>query len=318
MTDYSNLDVLIPDIKDILSHSDLNTIGPKTIRKRLAIEKGHAERGLDIDARKAELNALIEHIYADFINESSEEEPLAAKSSPVKKKRVKQDPDPDLEPDHRDKKASSPPEEDDYSSLEDDTPRKKARRTRVPKSEDDEDIARRLHAEMNGRTSRRGKTTSSKIKRKTKIKLNREPSEASKRGNAAFNMPLLTSPAVQTFFANAKGQPEDDPNMIRDENGYVTHIPRPQMVKRIWAHIKHEGLQDTTDKRMINCDDALRNLLAVERVHMFTMNKILSQHLHKPEDVSGNANANTKMKSEPKTDPEASSPANGFSMDDSE
>jgi len=59
-----------------------------------------------------------------------------------------------------------------------------------------------------------------------------------------------------------------------------TELSRPQTVKRIWEYIKANGLQDPTDRRMVICDDRMRTVFKVDKVHMFTMNKILNQNLY--------------------------------------
>lgn len=61
-------------------------------------------------------------------------------------------------------------------------------------------------------------------------------------------------------------------------------LSRPQTVKRIWAYVRANDLQDPNDKRMIRCDDALRAVFKQDKVHMFTMNKILSQNLYVPDE----------------------------------
>ncbi|KLU88854.1 hypothetical protein MAPG_07837 [Magnaporthiopsis poae ATCC 64411] len=60
-------------------------------------------------------------------------------------------------------------------------------------------------------------------------------------------------------------------------------LSRPQAVKQIWAYIKSHNLQDPEDKRYILCDKVMRSVFNTERVHMFTMNKLLSDHLHEKE-----------------------------------
>jgi upstream activation factor subunit UAF30 len=63
-----------------------------------------------------------------------------------------------------------------------------------------------------------------------------------------------------------------------------TQLSRPQTVKKIWEYIKAHDLQDPSDKRQILCDDALRTVFKTEKVHMFTMNKILNQQLYAVEE----------------------------------
>lgn len=55
-------------------------------------------------------------------------------------------------------------------------------------------------------------------------------------------------------------------------------LSRPQTVKRIWAHIKEHDLQDPNDKRQILCDEAMKTVFKQNKVHMFTMNKLLAAH----------------------------------------
>jgi upstream activation factor subunit UAF30 len=59
-----------------------------------------------------------------------------------------------------------------------------------------------------------------------------------------------------------------------------TQLSRPQTVKKIWAYVKERGLQDPNDKRQIRCDEPMRAVFKTDRVHMFTMNKILNQNLY--------------------------------------
>jgi chromatin remodeling complex protein RSC6 len=66
----------------------------------------------------------------------------------------------------------------------------------------------------------------------------------------------------------------------------VEKLSRPQVVKKIWAYIKELDLQDPADKRQIRCDEKLVSVFKQDRVHMFTMNKILSKQLYDVEETS--------------------------------
>lgn len=61
-------------------------------------------------------------------------------------------------------------------------------------------------------------------------------------------------------------------------------MSRPQTVKRLWQYIREHDLQDPSDRRQIRCDDAMRAVFKQERVHMFTMTKILNQNLYSPDE----------------------------------
>ena len=56
-------------------------------------------------------------------------------------------------------------------------------------------------------------------------------------------------------------------------------MPRTQVTKNLWAYIKKNGLQDKTNRRMINADDKLRPIFGKSQVSMFDMTKLVSKHL---------------------------------------
>lgn len=60
----------------------------------------------------------------------------------------------------------------------------------------------------------------------------------------------------------------------------TTALPRTEVVKKMWTYIKSNGLQDKTNKRMINTDAKLAPLFdGKTQISMFEMNKYLSKHL---------------------------------------
>ena len=57
-------------------------------------------------------------------------------------------------------------------------------------------------------------------------------------------------------------------------------MARSEVVKKLWAYIKKEGLQDPTNKRNINADAALKKVFGGKAtVNMFEMTKLVSKHL---------------------------------------
>ncbi|KAJ1720469.1 hypothetical protein LPJ53_004906 [Coemansia erecta] len=60
------------------------------------------------------------------------------------------------------------------------------------------------------------------------------------------------------------------------------YCARTDVVKKLWAYIKQHDLQDPADKRYILCDDQLNTLFHTDRLYMYTMNKLLNEHLVKP------------------------------------
>ena len=57
-------------------------------------------------------------------------------------------------------------------------------------------------------------------------------------------------------------------------------LPRTEIVKKLWAYIKKNELQDTQNKRMINADDKLKEVFeGKKQVNMFEMIKLVNKHL---------------------------------------
>lgn len=57
-------------------------------------------------------------------------------------------------------------------------------------------------------------------------------------------------------------------------------MPRTQITKKLWEYIKKNGLQDRTQKTMINADDKLRRVFGGKsQVSMFEMTKLVAKHL---------------------------------------
>lgn len=57
-------------------------------------------------------------------------------------------------------------------------------------------------------------------------------------------------------------------------------MPRSEVVKKLWVYIKKNNLQDPTNKRNINGDEALKKVFGgLATVNMFEMTKLVSKHL---------------------------------------
>jgi upstream activation factor subunit UAF30 len=78
--------------------------------------------------------------------------------------------------------------------------------------------------------------------------------------NAAFMKPLTPS----TSLAAVVG---------------ASPLPRTEVVKKLWAYIRKNGLQDAKNRRNINADDKLKPIFGKGTVSMFEMTKLVSKHL---------------------------------------
>ena len=56
-------------------------------------------------------------------------------------------------------------------------------------------------------------------------------------------------------------------------------LPRTEVTKRIWAHIKKHKLQNPTNKREILADDKLQPIFGAKKLNMFQMTKAVNKHL---------------------------------------
>jgi upstream activation factor subunit UAF30 len=56
-------------------------------------------------------------------------------------------------------------------------------------------------------------------------------------------------------------------------------LPRTEVVKKLWAYIKKNDLQDKKNKRNINADAKLKPIFGKAQVSMFEMTKLVSKHL---------------------------------------
>lgn len=82
-----------------------------------------------------------------------------------------------------------------------------------------------------------------------------------KKANAAFMKPLTPSDKLAEVVGNKP-------------------LPRTEVVKKLWAYIKKNNLQDKKNKRNINADAALKAVFGGKAtVNMFEMTKLVSKHL---------------------------------------
>jgi chromatin remodeling complex protein RSC6 len=85
--------------------------------------------------------------------------------------------------------------------------------------------------------------------------------KAARKPNAAFMRPVTISDTLATIVGPKP-------------------IPRTEVTKKLWAYIKKNGLQDKTNKRMINADANLKAVFGGKAsVNMFAMTKLVSKHL---------------------------------------
>jgi DNA topoisomerase-1 len=64
----------------------------------------------------------------------------------------------------------------------------------------------------------------------------------------------------------------------------VSELPRNQVMKKVWEHIKAQSLQDSDNKRIIKPDALLAAVLGSEEpIDMFKMTGKINKHILKPD-----------------------------------
>lgn len=56
-------------------------------------------------------------------------------------------------------------------------------------------------------------------------------------------------------------------------------MTRAQVTSKVWDYIKKHDLQDSKDRRMINPDATLGNVIGKDQISMFKMTAAVSKHL---------------------------------------
>jgi upstream activation factor subunit UAF30 len=99
-------------------------------------------------------------------------------------------------------------------------------------------------------------------RKKTTAKRAKKSSSGKKRApNPAFMKPLQPSAKLAAVIGNSP-------------------MPRTQVISKLWAYIKRNGLQDSKNRRAINADEKLRPLFNNRsQVTMFDLAKIANQNL---------------------------------------
>jgi len=264
-----DVSTFIPIIDAILFESDLTTVSVKKVRNGLQTKVGY-----DVTFQKKQIDILIadrfENVLAqrEFDNGVKQEEDAEGEDEDKYEPEVKGE-----------------VFEDGFSTAVDFENAVKHEYSVTPsnrsKSVVDEDarLAAELHAQWNsGRPSRSTKKKSVKPAPKVrkskmsdvKVKSDRSGGErpAKKKRKANPNSPFMAPLILSEPLSGLLGE---------------TMLSRPETVKRIWAYVKERNLQDPEDKRYILCDDSMKPIFG-NKIHMFTMNKVLAQNMYKPEE----------------------------------
>jgi chromatin remodeling complex protein RSC6 len=97
---------------------------------------------------------------------------------------------------------------------------------------------------------------------------------------AAAKKPAAKKPAAKKRQPSAAFMKEMSPSPALAAVVGSKPLPRTEVVKKLWAYIKKNGLQDAKERRMINADDKLKPVFGGKKqVSMFEMTKLVNSHL---------------------------------------
>ncbi|KAI0732552.1 SWIB-domain-containing protein [Fomitopsis betulina] len=251
-----------PLIRQILTAPgvDLSTISAKRVRKQL-VEMDDSLTTEFVRENKDEFDRVIGGVY--------EEVSAAREDNGAKGKRTSRD-----EGDDYGSGGDGEEQEEQEGELK---PAKAKRAKRAKKgSSTDEDLARQLDSEINGRqraarassTSTRGRGGKRRgrggARSSNADELDEDGGPKKKRRGGGFQKEYMIS----------------EPLMAVIE---VDKLSRPQTVKKLWEYIRRHNLQNPSNKKEILCDDKFKAVFDVDKIDMFAMNKQLGRHLREPE-----------------------------------
>jgi upstream activation factor subunit UAF30 len=129
-------------------------------------------------------------------------------------------------------------------------------------------------------TKRRKKTTKRKKKKATKRKAKRKVTKKKARKKTKKKAAKKKAKRKVKRKPNPAFMKPLQPDAMLGAVVGTQPLPRTEVTKKLWAYIRRHGLQDSTNRRMINADAALRAVFGGKsQVSMFEMTKLVARHL---------------------------------------
>jgi len=276
---------LEPRIHTILSApgTDLSTISAKRVR-RILLEQEDVPQELVKDNKQA-IDELISTVFAKVSEETGFQHDEHGDAAGARAESS-------AEPAAAHKKRRRPSLDDhggDRSSA-------KSAKSAKPSTAGDEALARQLSEEINGR-GRASRSGAGSAAPSTRGGRGRGRGRPRGRGRGKANG---TRSADTIDDSGNEGSDADESKKKRGgglSKEYNLSDPlaalvqeaslsRPQVVKKLWAYIKSNSLQNPTNGREILCDGPLRAVFNTDKIDMFKMNKELGKHLSEPSETT--------------------------------
>ncbi|RDL40077.1 Uncharacterized protein BP5553_00056 [Venustampulla echinocandica] len=266
-------------IDGILASSDLQTISAKQIRKGLA-----AQLDIDLSDKKSAVQDLILERFDRASNAHNIPVPTTETAPPPATNGyhsgVKSEAEPIPSGSASSRGISTPSAiKDEDSEVDVSPPKKKQKRA---KPVDDAKLAAMLQAQENSRA----RPTRGGVNKKASVRKKAPKKKSEKKVKAEDDSDVELDSNGEVKEKVKKGGFHKQYHLsapLADLVGEPT-LSRPQVVKKIWEYIKGRDLQDPADKRQILCDEKMQLVFKQDKVHMFTMNKILGKQLYDVEE----------------------------------
>jgi len=90
-----------------------------------------------------------------------------------------------------------------------------------------------------------------------------EAAPAPKKGGGGLTKPMTLSAELAAIVAKEKGE----------------KLSRSEIIKRLWAYLKENNLQDPENKQFFTPDELMEPVFGSEKIRAFSMSKYLKEHL---------------------------------------
>ncbi|KAF9291648.1 hypothetical protein BGZ68_002968 [Mortierella alpina] len=301
-----SVEIYRPKVTELISKADITTVTARNIRKQIeAITNSsldHVKRDFDNmvmeiyekitdDIERAVLNGT-QAAGAPQQQQQQQPPPQAGFVSgfalpptsyvpPPPPPAAKPAPAPSPSDESEDDDSDSDASEASYSSLDEETgrKRKKPQLTKDKAAKAESKKKRELQAKARAKKlkvkSKKVKDEEKESKTKSKVKRKQPVNEDGTPKVNPFNRPMVISDKLAEVIGQAGSI---------GPSGRI-EMSRPEVVKQLWVYIKANSLQLENDKRVIACDEKLKTLFGQEQVNCFSMNKYLSSHLSKADEL---------------------------------
>jgi len=250
---------------------DMSTISAKRVRRQLLAQNPDMHDW--IRDNKDAINALITKVFTQLQPLALEDEagPSESHQSPEGTQEVEEDEDSE--------------DEDEDAEMEEQREKRPAKKPRKKRPLTDEEYAKQLSSEINGRTrsSRSGASTPKRSRggrsKGSRRNISAVTIDSDDDGDEKVGKKRKKSSGGGARGGFSKEYILSEPLAVVIQ---VERLSRPQVVKKLWEYIKGNDLQNPRNKREILCDTSLRAVFGQDKIDMFTMNKVLGHHLTEP------------------------------------